>query len=62
MIRLIGHDDNEKEFELYVDPSKVVFLIPEENAIRLDGSFIKVTKDSINKLLNILVDEHKTTE
>lgn len=54
MVKVIAYDDNNVEFEMWVDPYSIYFIIPEEGAIRIDGSFIKVKEDSIKELLNIL--------
>jgi len=56
MIKVNAFDDNNTEFEMWIDPFNISFIIPEEGAIRIDGSFIKVKDESIKELLNILTN------
>lgn len=55
LVKITAFDDNENEFEMWIDPFAIKFIIPAENAVRIDGSFIKVTKES----LDILYDKLK---
>lgn len=57
LIKITAFDDNNVEFEMWIDPYEIAFIIPEESAVRIDGSFIKVTEASINLLLEKLRGE-----
>jgi hypothetical protein len=56
-IKVIGIDDNGNAFEMWLDKAAIKFIIPEENAIRIDGSFIKVDDNSMKDLLALLTNE-----
>jgi hypothetical protein len=57
LIRVDAFDDNDVMFDMLIAPSAVTLIIPEEGAVRIDGSFIKLKKESINKLIDILTNE-----
>lgn len=53
-INVNGVDDEGTEFQFYLNMDRINFVIPEENAVHIDGQFMKLTDDSMQYLTAFL--------
>lgn len=53
-INVMGVDDEGTEFEFHLNMKRINFVIPEENAVHIDGQFMKLTKDAMAYLIAFL--------